>query len=81
MKTLTETLENHKNTIRYEYQTEQAGSIPEVGETMYNDSQSMVCTAIEIDADGMVVVVCDNGQKVAGTQVAEMVEAGIIKIK
>ena len=81
MKTLTETLQNHKSTTRYATSFNIAGNIPEVGETMYNDSQSLVCTAIDIDVDGLVIVGCDNGQKVSGTQVAEMVEAGIIKIK
>lgn len=81
MKTLAETLKDHKKTNAYATSVDAEGTIPETGETVYNDSQSMVCMAVDIDIDGHITICFDNGQKVAGIQVAEMTAAGIINIK
>jgi hypothetical protein len=81
MKTLTETLENHKSTSGYATSEDIKGYVPEIGETVYDDNQSMTCNDIEINGNGFVTVVFNNGVKVSGIQVAEMTTAGIIKIK
>ena len=81
MKTLAETLVDHKNTAAYAMAVNGEGMIPEVGNTIYNDQQSMVCTSVDINRDGLISIVFDNGQKVSGTQVADMVAGGIIRIK
>ena len=79
MTTLKDALENHQNTTSYAVASD--GMIPDVGETVYNDTQSMICKSIDINQDGLVTVEFDSGAKVGGQQIAEMFTKGIVKIK
>jgi hypothetical protein len=79
---LTEILKNHKHTIGYDLSINITGyDIPEVGETVYTDNQSMLCTDVVIHDNGFVIIVLGDGLRMAGTRIAEMVAAGKLKIK
>jgi len=82
MKKLTEVLKNHKGTIGYDVSINIDGyDIPDVGETIYTDNQSMLCTKVIVYDNGFVTVVFENGMFSSGWQIAHMVATGKVKIK
>jgi hypothetical protein len=79
---LTELLKNHKDTPGYDLSIHLDGyNVPEIGETVYTDKESMLCTDVIIYSNGFVIIVLGNGRRMAGTLVSEMVAAGKLKIK
>lgn len=81
MKTLTETLKGKENTNGYAMSINKAGMIPEVGETVVGGGQELICTAIDINADGKISIIFENGQKMVGAQLAKLQSQGLVNIK